>query len=140
MVSGLIHDSDIRQCEHLLGELLPREARTLRLVFDIRHNVKFINAIQRHLEEVVFVLPNDLGFCESFTLSWSSWRISDLSDEVRCGRLCNTVHQNTNERRSQDDGEGKGKAEQNAFAISEPATLLLWREFDSAEIRLQLFC
>lgn len=86
----------------------------------------------------MFVLPDDLGFCESFALSWSWRRIGDLSDEVRSGRLGNTVHQDTDERRSQDDSEGKSKAEQNAFAISEPSTLLLRRELDSTEIRLQL--
>lgn len=86
----------------------------------------------------MLVLPRYLAFCEALTLRGCWWRVGDLRDEICCGGLGHAIHEHANEWSLQDYGESKGKAEKNAFAVTEPTALLLGSKLNTAEIRLKL--
>jgi hypothetical protein len=104
----------------------------------VSNSIDLVEVVERQVQKLVFILPGDLGLRKSLAFGRGRGRIGYLGDQVRSRRLCNAIHENPDERRLQDDGEAKGKTKQDAFAIEEPPTLLLWSILDATEIRLEL--
>lgn len=111
----------------------------LRLGFIlISHNVELVETVKRELQKVMFVLPCHLTLCKALAFSRAWGRVSDLSDEVRCGCFGNPVHEHSDEGCLQHNGKSKGEPEENTLTVTEPAALLLGRELDAAEVRFKL--
>lgn len=109
-------------------------------VLALCHNIKLVETVKRQMQEVMLILPGNLGLCKSLALDRSRWRVGDLGDQVRSRRFGNTVHEYTDKRCLQDNGEAKGEAEEDSLAVTEPPTLLLGGKLDATEIRFELVC
>ena len=106
----------------------------------ISYDIELIKVFQRQPQEIMFISPYNLAFSKSLALGRGRRRIGDLGDKIGCRCFGNTIHQDTNERGLQYDGESKRKAKQYTFTIIEPAALLVGSEFDTLKVRLKLKC
>jgi hypothetical protein len=118
-------------------ELLASRARVALSILLV-NNVELVDAVQRQLEEIVFVFPHHLALGEAFAFRGGRRWVRDFGDQIRGGRLGNSVHENTNKRKLQHDSEAKGKPKQHTLAVTEPAALLLRSKLDAAEVWFKL--
>lgn len=86
----------------------------------------------------MFVFPSNLRLRELRSLGRSRRGISDLGNQICGGSFRDTVHEHTDKRDFQDDGECEGETEQDTLSVQEPSTLLFGGEGDAAEIWLEL--
>lgn len=101
-------------------------------------HVQLIKLIKRQLQEVVLILPRNLGFCEAFALSGTGWRVCDFGDKVRGGSLGYAIHEDSDDGDFQNKCERKRETKENPFAILEPAALLFRGESNTGEVWLEL--
>lgn len=100
--------------------------------------IELVNVVKWQTQEVMLILPSYLTLSEAFTLNGGWWWISNLGNKVCRRCLRNAVHNHTDEGSLQNNGKGKRKAEQNAFTVAEPATLLFRSKLDSTEVWFKL--
>lgn len=73
-------------------------------------HVQFVKLIKGQLQEVVLILPHNLGFCEAFTLSGTGWRVGDFGDKIRGGGLGYAIYEDSDDGDFQDKCERKREA------------------------------
>lgn len=95
-----------------LSELLSFHSSCCRLfACIICQDIVGIQLVQRQLKKLVLVTPVRLSLCVLLPLSWWWWRICDLSDQICCRRLSNTINEDTQQRNLEEHEEPNPETE-----------------------------